>query len=187
MKPNDILTFWFEGDPALFRDKWFKSDTTFDAACRDMFGAALDAARAGAFDSWTATPRGTLALVILLDQFSRNIHRGTPAAFAADPKAREIAGAAVERGHDHELAPNERIFLYLPFEHSEDLADQDRSVRLFEGLRGTYEGTDRAVDYAERHRDVIRRFGRFPHRNACLGRASTDDELAYLAEPGSGF
>ncbi len=187
MTPDEVLAFWFEGDPALFRDKWFKADATFDAACREKFGAALEAARAGAFDAWMATPRGTLALVILLDQFSRNIHRGTPAAFAADPKARQIAAAAVQRGDDQALGPLERSFLYLPFEHSEELADQDRSVALFEGLRGTYELADRAIDYAERHRDVIRRFGRFPHRNAFLGRESTLDELAYLAEPGSGF
>lgn len=187
MKPSDVLTFWFEDDPALFRDKWFKADATFDATCRETFGDALDAARSGAFDSWTATPRGTLALVILLDQFSRNIHRGTPAAFAADPKARQIATAAIERGDDRALEPLERSFLYLPFEHSENLADQNRSVALFESLRGAYESADRAIDYAERHRDVIRRFGRFPHRNAFLGRESTPDEFAYLAEPGSGF
>lgn len=187
MKPSDVLTFWFEDDPASFREKWFKADPAFDALCRETFGAALDAARTGAFDSWTDTPRGTLALVILLDQFSRNIHRGTPAAFAADPKARQVAAAAIERGDEQALGPLERSFLYLPFEHSEGLADQDRSVALFESLRGTYESAGRAIDYAERHRDVIRRFGRFPHRNAILGRASTREELAYLAEPGSGF
>ena len=187
MKPNDVLTFWFEGDAALFRDKWFKADAMFDATCRERFAAALDAARAGAYDSWTATPRGTLALVILLDQFSRNIHRGTPAAFAADANARQVAASAIERGDDQTLGPVERIFLYLPFEHSEDLADQDRSVRLFESLRGTCETAESAVEYAERHRDVIRRFGRFPHRNAFVGRESTPDELAHLAKYSSGF
>lgn len=187
MTPDEVLAFWFEGDASLFREKWFKADPAFDATCRHTFGAALDAARAGAFDSWTATPRGTLALLVLLDQFSRNIHRGTPLAFAADPKARRIAAAAVERGDDRALGPFERGFLYLPFEHSEDLADQDRSVELFESLRGTYESADRAIEYAERHRDVILRFGRFPHRNAILGRESTPDEVAYLAEPDAGF
>jgi len=187
MTPEDVLDFWFGDDPTLFREAWFRTDPTFDAACRARFGTVLEAARTGALDSWAETPRGTLALVIVLDQFSRNIHRGTPDAFAADPRARALADAAVARGDDHHLGPIERSFLYLPFEHVENLADQDISVRLSETLRGTYDSADRAIDYAERHRDVIRRFGRFPHRNAILGRASTPQELAYLAEPGSGF
>ena len=135
----------------------------------------------GAFDHWAETPRGTLALIILLDQFSRNLHRNSPEAFAADGKAREIARTAIERGIDRMLGEVERMFVYLPFEHSEDLADQDQSVRLFTSL-----GED-MTRYAEDHRDVIRRFGRFPHRNAALGRTSTPDELAYLAQPDAGF
>lgn len=187
MTPDAVLRFWFGDDPTLFRDTWFRADPAFDATCRVQFGAALETARAGALDAWTTTPRGTLALVIVLDQFSRNIHRGTPDAFAADPRACALAATAVARGDDRHLGPLERTFLYLPFEHAETLADQDMSVRLFETLRGTYDNADRAIDYAERHRDVIGRFGRFPHRNAILGRDSTVEELAYLAEPGSGF
>lgn len=187
MTPEDVLAFWFADGPALFRETWFRSTAAFDAACGEGFRAVLDAARAGTLDHWTATPRGALALVIVLDQFPRNIHRGTPDAYAADPRARSIAGAAVARGDDRILSPVERIFLYLPFEHAENLADQDISVRLFETLRGAYDTAETAIDIAYRHRDVIRRFGRFPHRNAILNRASTQEELAYLAEPGSGF
>ena len=127
------------------------------------------------------TPRGTLALIILLDQFSRNLHRGSSEAFAADAKARQIARAAVAHGLDLQFGPVERLFLYLPFEHSEDLADQDEAVRLFETL------DEEQRDWARRHRDVIVRFGRFPRRNAALGRISTQEEEAYLAEPGAGF
>ncbi|MGA9867850.1 MAG: DUF924 family protein [Acetobacteraceae bacterium] len=187
MTQDAVLEFWFGDDPTLFREAWFRADPAFDATCRARFGAVLEAAGTAALDGWAATPRGTLALVIVLDQFSRNIHRGTPDAFAADPRALALAHAAVARGDDRHLRPLERSFLYLPFEHAESLADQDISVRLFETLRGTYDSADRAIDYAERHRDVIRRFGRFPHRNAILGRESTPEELAYLADPDSGF
>ncbi len=187
MTPEDVLAFWFADGPARFREAWFRATPEFDAACREGFAAVLDAARAGTLDHWTATPRGALALVIVLDQFSRNIHRGTPGAYAADPRARSIADAALARGDDRHLGPVERIFLYLPFEHAEHLADQDTSVHLFETLRGTFDTAEKAIDIAHRHRDVIRRFGRFPHRNAILNRVSTPEELAYLAEPGSGF
>ena len=184
MTPNDVLEFWFAGDPAAFRKLWFESSAEFDAACSRFTGALRDA-KAGALDHWTATPRGTLALIILLDQFSRNLHRGSPEAFAADAKARDIARSAVAKGFDQVLGPVERLFVYLPFEHSENLADQDEAVRLFATLCQTL-GED-SIRYTERHRDVIRRFGRFPHRNAALGRVSTPDELAYLAEPDAGF
>ena len=187
MTPDDVLAFWFADGAEQFRDAWFRADPAFDAECRVRFGGLLEAARAGSLDAWAATPRGALALVIVLDQFSRNIHRGTPDAFAADPRALALARAAVARDDDRTLKPIERMFLYLPFEHAENLADQDISVRLFETLRGRYDSADLAIDYAERHRDVIRRFGRFPHRNAILGRESTPEELAYLAESDSGF
>jgi len=180
----DVLEFWFAGDPAMRRKVWFEKDVAFDAACVD-FAVARDLAKAGAFDEWADTPRGGLALLILLDQLSRNLHRGTAEAFAADAKARAIARALLARGFDQTLSPVERIFVYLPFEHSEALADQDLSVRLFEALDAALGG--QVLDYAVRHRDVIRRFGRFPHRNAALGRASTVDEQAYLADPGAGF
>jgi uncharacterized protein (DUF924 family) len=182
--PDDVLDFWFAGDADAFRKLWFEADTDFDAACA-KFADALRDAKAGALDRWTDTPRGTLALVILLDQFSRNLHRGSPEAFAADAKAREIARSAVAQGIDQGLAPMERMFVYLPFEHSEDIADQDESVRLFATLRDAL--GEESMRYTEAHRDVIRRFGRFPHRNAALGRVSTPDELAYLAQPDAGF
>ncbi|MGC1411934.1 MAG: DUF924 family protein [Acetobacteraceae bacterium] len=180
MTPDDVLDFWFAGDPETHRKEWFKKTAEFDATCTG-FADGLRDARRGAFDHWTETPRGTLALIILLDQFPRNLHRNSPEAFAADAKAREVARTALTRGIDQMLGEVERMFVYLPFEHSEDLADQDESVRLFTAL-----GED-MTRYAEEHRDVIRRFGRFPHRNAALGRACTPDELAYLAQPGAGF
>ena len=182
--PADVLAFWFGSDPTVQRTQWFEEAAAFDAACVDLANAR-DLAKAGAFDDWADTPHGGLALLILLDQLSRNLHRGSAEAFAADAKARTIARAMIARGFDQALTPVERMFVYLPFEHSEDLADQDTSVRLFEVLDATL--SEKTLDHALRHRDVIRRFGRFPHRNAALGRASTADELAYLAEPGAGF
>jgi uncharacterized protein (DUF924 family) len=182
--PDDILTFWFGGDPSARRAVWFEKDATFDAACVDL-EAARNAAKAGAYDHWAATPCGGLALLILLDQLSRNLYRGTAEAFAADAKARAIAQTMLARGFDQMLTPVERIFVYLPFEHAEDTADQDLSVRLFAALDAVT--GEQTVDYAIRHRDVIRRLGRFPHRNAALGRASAAEEEAYLAEPGAGF
>ena len=179
-----VLDFWFGAGPPVWRKLWFLKDPDFDAACA-RFAPAREAALAGACDSWAETPRGVLALLILLDQFSRNLFRDRAEAFAADPRARALAGAALERGFDRGLTPIERVFLYLPVMHSEDLADQDLSVSLCEALP-PIEGAP-VVESAYRHRDVIRRFGRYPHRNAALGRASTPDELAYLAEPGAGF
>jgi uncharacterized protein (DUF924 family) len=180
MTQDEVLDFWFAGDPATHRKEWFEKTVEFDASCT-RFADGLRDARRGAFDHWAETPRGTLALIILLDQFSRNLHRNSAEAFAADAKAREIARTAIERGIDRMLGEVERLFVYLPFEHSEDLADQDQSVRLFTSLG------EEMTRYAEEHRDVIRRFGRFPHRNAALGRISTPDELAYLAQPDAGF
>jgi len=183
-RPIDVLNFWFAGDPATQRKVWFEKDAAFDAACADL-ATARDLAKTGAFDAWADTPRGGLALLILLDQLSRNLHRGTAEAFAADAKARAIARGMLARGFDQALTPVERVFVYLPFEHSEDLTDQDMSVRLFTALDVTGDGE--TLDYAVRHRAVIRRFGRFPHRNAALGRTNAVDEEAYLAEPGAGF
>jgi uncharacterized protein (DUF924 family) len=180
MTADEVLDFWFAGDPAAHRKVWFQKNAEFDDAC-SRFADALRDAREGAFDHWTDTPRGTLALIVLLDQFSRNLYRGSPESFAADAKALAIARAAVAQGVDQRLGPVERMFIYLPFEHSEDLADQDESVRLFAKLREAL-GED-SIRYCESHRDVIRRFGRFPHRNTALGRVSTPDELAYLAHP----
>jgi uncharacterized protein (DUF924 family) len=184
MTQDDVLDFWFSGDPATHREVWFEKNTDFDAAC-SRFGDALRDAKAGELDHWSETPRGTLALIILLDQFSRNLHRNSPKAFAADAKARDIARTAIAQGFDQMLEPVERMFVYLPFEHSENLADQDAGIQLFAALRDAL-GDDTIRD-TERHREVIRRFGRFPHRNAALQRFSTSDELAYLAEPDAGF
>jgi uncharacterized protein (DUF924 family) len=187
---QDILDFWFAGDRDVFRESWFKPDPAFDAEIGARFGTALGPAMAGALDGWTASPAGALALCLVLDQFPRNLHRGTAAAFACDARAREVARAAVLRDRrDLALTPTERMFLYLPFEHSEAMADQDLSVALFEGLRDhpSHRTPGGSIDYAWRHWRVIREFGRFPHRNAALGRAGTPAEAAYLARPGAGF
>jgi len=181
-----ILDFWFGPPPHAARDAWFRKDPAFDATIRDRYGAAIDKALAGAYGDWCVSAQGALARVLLLDQFTRNVHRDTAKAFAGDARALATAQDAIARGFDVALSAHERRFLYMPFEHGESLADQERSVALFEALaRET--GLDDPVDWAVRHADVIRRFGRFPHRNAILGRPSTDEELAYLAQPGSGF
>ncbi|HEY2132031.1 MAG TPA: DUF924 family protein [Acetobacteraceae bacterium] len=181
---EDVLAFWFQGDTDLYREaRWFTADPAFDDVIRQRFGFIHRAALDGALDGWAESPDGALALVIVLDQFSRHIHRGSYLAFAGDPHARRIARTTIERGADAMLTSLQRGFLYLPFEHSEHMADQDLSVRLFATLTGDFSATMR--DYAERHGDVIRRFGRFPQRNAALGRASTPAEIAYLNEAGS--
>ncbi len=182
--PAEVLAFWFAGGPDTRQDAWFQKSDAFDARCR-AFVAAHEAAKRGELDAWAETAEGGLALLILLDQLSRNLHRGSAEAFAADSRARAVASGMIALGFDRTLTPTQRMFVYLPFEHSEDLADQDRSVALFETVRGSL--GDSTVDYAARHRDVIRRFGRFPHRNAALGLANTADEDVYLAEPGAGF
>ena len=187
--PADILAFWFADGPDTFREAWFRRDDAFDAAIRERFGAAAAAARSGGLDDWAEMPDCALALLILLDQFPRNLHRGSAEAFASDAHARKIARDVVlAHRFDLALTPTERVFLYLPFEHSEAMADQDLSVALFEGLRDDPRqakpgGT---IDYAWRHRAVIARFGRFPHRNAALGRTSTPEEQAWL-DAGGGF
>ncbi|MCS6932003.1 MAG: DUF924 domain-containing protein [Acetobacteraceae bacterium] len=187
---DELLQTWFAEGPEVFRPAWFRRDDAFDSLLRARFGHALLPAREGALDGWIAGPRGALALVLLLDQLPRNLFRGTAEAFASDAKARAVAREAVfVHRHHRALTPVEQVFLFLPFEHSESLADQELSVALFEGLRHDPRlgGPGGAVDYAWRHLEVIRRFGRFPHRNAALGRTSTAEEVAYLAEPGAGF
>ncbi len=187
MTTEDVLEFWFAGMPNRFRDIWFQKDEEFDARCAEGFSLAVDAALDGALDPWADTPQGALALVLLLDQFPRNIHRGSHLAFAGDAHARHIAAAAIHAGHDRKLTPVQRMFLYLPFEHSESEADQEKSVVLFESLADKVSEGPMVVLYAHKHRDVIRRFGRFPGRNAALGRESTAEEETYLAETGGGF
>lgn len=187
MTAEEVLTFWFQNDPALFRtDPWFRKSDAFDTEIRDRFALTVDAAKDGALDSWTATPQATIALLLVLDQFPRNIHRNSHLAFAGDAHARRIARAAIATGIEQHLTKVERCFLYLPFEHSEDLADQNESVRLFTAIADEPQLAT-LLDYAERHRIVIRRFARFPHRNKALGRSNTPAEEEYLAQPGSGF
>ena len=189
MSASDVLQFWF-GEPGAAdylrpRDHWFtKSDAT-DRLIADRYGALVERAIAGQHDDWAATPRGALALVLILDQFTRNIHRDTPRAFAGDARALALATRLVDTSRDLALAPVERWFVYMPFEHSERLLDQYEAVRLFERLAA--HGLDAPLDWARRHFDVIKRFGRFPHRNAILGRASTAAEIEFLKQPGSGF
>ena len=173
--PQDVLAFWRAAGP----DKWFKKDEAFDAEIRTRFLATYEAAAAGAL-AWDETAEGALALLIVLDQFPRNMFRGSARAFAADPLARKIAAQAIERGLDQKVAVAERSFFYLPFEHSETLADQERCVAL-----NRASGDADALKWAELHADIIRRFGRFPHRNAVLGRVTTPEEQAFL--DGGGF
>ncbi len=187
---RDVLEFWF-GSPGSTeygqsRAIWFKKDPAFDEEVRRRFGAVHQAAAADQLDDWSGTSEGCLALVIVLDQFSRNMYRDTPQAFAFDRKALVLAEQAVNAGFDQSMLPVQRMFFYLPFEHSEDLAQQRRSLALFEGLSGSSEMAD-VIGYAKRHYEVIGRFGRFPHRNRILGRVSTPEELEYLSRPGSGF
>ena len=187
----EVLAFWFgRPDEPVFgqpRAEWFRKDEAFDAEIRARFLTSVEAALAGALTEWAASPTGLLALLILLDQFPRNLFRGEAKAFSGDEQALQLARLAVERGWDENLAAVERVFVYLPFEHSEALADQERSLALFAALAAGSPGNGGFLDYAQRHHEVIARFGRFPHRNSALGRPSTPEEAAYLAQPGSGF
>ena len=192
MTAQEVLDFWFlpEGSPGYGqpRAEWFRKDDAFDAAIGARFGATLDQALAGGLREWdTEGAQGTLARILVLDQFTRNARRGTPASFAGDALALAAAQELVARGADQALLPVQRWFAYMPFEHAEDARMQERSVALFGALAEGDASYDGVLDYAHRHRGVIARFGRFPHRNAILGRASTPDEAAYLAQPGSGF
>lgn len=182
----DVLAFWFGERPGPSRREWFVKDAAFDAEIRQRFGDLHRQAAALQLEDWRAGPRTMLALVVVLDQFSRNLYRNDARAFAADAHALECARQAVARGDDRALLPVERQFLYLPFEHSESLEDQDRALELMGALDGFAETRD-ASEWARRHRVIIARFGRFPHRNAALGRESTAEEREFLAQPGSGF
>ncbi|SBW01906.1 conserved hypothetical protein [uncultured Alphaproteobacteria bacterium] len=173
MTADEVVRFWREAG----REKWFAKDEAFDAACRTRFGAAWERAAAGAFDAWAETPEGALGLVILLDQIPRNVFRRDPRTWAADAKALAVAERAVERGFDREVAADLRAFFYLPFEHAEDRRAQARSLDLFAAL-----GDPEFLHWARHHHDIVMRFGRFPHRNAVLGRDSTPEELAFLEE-----
>jgi uncharacterized protein (DUF924 family) len=188
---QNVLDFWFlpPDNPGYgqSRVEWFRKDDAFDAQIRDRFGALIDAAIEGGLCAWDATPHGALARLIVLDQFTRNVYRGTPRAFAGDARALALAVALTQAGQDRQLAPMLRAFAYLPFEHAEDLAMQARAVELFQLLSQAQPGFDGMLDYAQRHQEVIARFGRFPHRNAILGRPSTPEEVEFLRQPGSSF
>jgi uncharacterized protein (DUF924 family) len=177
--PQDVLTFWRTAGPS----KWFAKNDRFDDAIQLKFEPVHHAAARGQYDDWALSAEGALALLILLDQFPRNLYRGSAHAFATDPKARAIARAGVDAGHDRAVEPILRRFFYLPFEHSEDLGDQALSIRLFTGLKDDTGDTE-SLRYAVIHEDIVARFGRFPHRNACLGRATTPEEQAFLDEGG---
>lgn len=184
--PARILDFWFGPPPHASRAEWFRKDPGFDEAIRTQFGEAIGVALAGGYGAWCETPHGTLARILLLDQFTRNVHRGTPLAFAGDARALATAIHCVDRGFDRELDAYERWFCYLPFEHSEDAAMQERSLALFRALADDL--SDPApYTWAVKHAEVVQRFGRYPHRNAILGRASTPEEEQFLLEPGSSF
>jgi uncharacterized protein (DUF924 family) len=174
--PADILVFWREAG----RDRWYEKDDAFDAEVRRRFLELWHRAAAGELSSWEASDDGALALTIVLDQFPRNMFRGHPRTYSTDPLAHEVAGRAIARGADARIDPVLLEFLYMPFMHSENLADQLRCVELF---RKT--GHAENLGYAERHADIVRRFGRFPHRNRLLGRTTTPDEQAFL--DGGGF
>ncbi len=173
--PEDVVTFWREAGP----EKWFKNDEAFDVEIADRFSALHRAAAQGDHDAWAESGDGALALILVLDQFSRNLHRGSALAFASDPEALQIAKTTLARGDDHLVREDLRIFFYMPFEHSESLADQRMAIRLAHAMHSA-----NYLKYAHTHHDVIRRFGRFPHRNAVLGRHTTPAEKAFLESGG---
>lgn len=180
--PRDVIDFWRD---AGFK-RWFSKDDAFDAAIRERFGQLHQAATRGELNHWSGDPHGALALVLLLDQFSRNLYRGDPRTYAADDQARALCERALEAGFDRQVEPELSLFFHVPFLHSERLSDQERAVQLFEQRareNGLGEG-DQSLKSAREHRDIIQRFGRFPHRNAILGRESTAEELAFLASGG---
>jgi len=179
MTADDVLQFWFSAENEPF---WFEKSADFDRRCQAVLEAPAEAAVAGRLDDWQAEARRALALVILLDQVPRNLYRGSARAFAGDAAARAAARVALARGFDLGMSDEERLFLYLPFEHSEDLADQHLSCALFSTL-----ADPEYLKFAVAHRVLIERYGRFPHRNAALGRSSTPEEESYLAQPGAGF
>ena len=186
-----VLDFWFgaPGSPAhgTRRPEWWRKDPAFDAEVRTRFGALIERALRGELEDWAATPEGALAQVLLLDQLTRNAFRDTARAFAGDARALAAAQAMVGRRQDEALPPEQRAFVYMPYEHAEGLAMQDEAVRLFTRLAAEAPGEQEQLDYARRHHAVIQRFGRFPHRNRLLGRRSTPEEAAFLEQPGSSF
>ena len=188
---RELLDFWFgaPGSPqhGTQRPEWFRKDDAFDASIRARFGTLLERGLRGELAAWAGTAQGALAQVVLLDQFTRNAWRGTARAFAGDERALAAAQAMVAARQDDALPPEQRAFVYLPFEHAESLALQEEALRHFRRLAAAAPDMAESLDYALRHHAIVQRFGRFPHRNAILGRASTAEELAFLEQPGSGF
>ena len=190
-RSREVLAFWF-GAPGdahhnKTRQEWFRKDDAFDAEIRSRFGTLIDDALDGKLAPWATTADGALAQILVLDQFTRNAFRGTPRSFAGDAQALTLARTLVADGRDRTLPGVRRSFVYLPFEHAEDLATQDQSLVLFKQLARDEPEQASLTTWAERHHAIIARFGRFPHRNAILGRPSTPEEEAFLREPGSGF
>lgn len=199
LAPVDVLTFWFgevqdngtaqEGISA----RWWKKSDAFDAECRERFQPSIEAALAGKLDDWTKSPEGRTAFIVLLDQFSRNVFRGTARSFGSDALALTQSKQAVAAGEQYKVPVCYGYFMLMPYMHSEALADQERCVELFQELADktpagpARESVSGAVGFAEKHRDIVRRFGRFPHRNAILERESTPEEAEFLKQPGSSF
>jgi len=187
---KEILDFWFgkpeEAEYGKIRKFWFTKNPKFDQEVRSRFLSVYQQAAAGELDTWRTSPDSCLALIILLDQFPRNLFRSQPQAFASDPQALSLAQYAINQGFDQQLLPVQRWFIYMPFEHSENLEHQYQSVELFSSLKDDPNCAS-GVDYAHRHLQVIERFGRFPHRNQILGRESTPEEIEFLQQPGSSF
>lgn len=176
---DEILRFWFE---TLTPEDWYRKDPVVDSEIAKRFGAAYERLRDGVPPAWLAEPRSMLAAILVLDQFPRNMFRDDPRAFATDRAALALAKRAIGEGLDMRLAPEQRAFIYMPFQHSEAATDQEQSIALFTAL-----GNPLNLDFARKHQAIIARFGRFPHRNSVLGRTSTPAELAFLQEPGSSF
>ena len=196
MTPEDVLEYWLgppgDDDPQSRMKLWFSKNDDTDREIRERFGDAVEAAGRGELAAWRATPRGALAEIILLDQFTRNIHRNDGRSWALDDEALDRCLMALEAGHDRGLHLFERLFMYLPLEHAENRALQRKSVRLFTRMVDEVPDEQREMaesflDYAVKHEVIVERFGRFPHRNALLGRESTPEELAFLETPGSSF
>ena len=189
--PDAVLDFWFgaagSAEHGTQRKAWFVKDAAFDRAIAERFGATIEQALRGELGAWAATPEGALARIVVLDQFTRNAFRGERRAFAGDAQALAGASALVGSRQDETLPPLMRAFAYLPFEHAEGMAMQDEAVRLFTRLVAVAPELRSMLDYAHKHRAVIERFGRFPHRNAILGRRSTAEELEYVGTPGTAF
>jgi uncharacterized protein (DUF924 family) len=190
-EPQAVLDFWFaakdDEEHGAVRDLWFRKSVDTDRQIVDRFGPLIEQALRGELDAWAAEPPGALAQIVLLDQFTRNSFRDTPRAFAGDKRALAAAMAMVGSRQDEALLPVQRVFVYLPFEHAEGIGMQEEALRLFTRLVAEAPALQTMLDYAQRHHDVVQRFGRFPHRNEILGRQSTAEEIEFLKQPGSRF